>query len=72
MEAFCFTDHVPLRKTRAQREAELAELDRKDREHAARLATVEMDPSPPTDALRLGIASLALLIAAAVLVALLV
>jgi hypothetical protein len=63
---------VPLRKTREQCEAELAELDGKDREHAARLATVKLEPSTPTDALRPGIASLALLIVAAVLVALLV
>jgi hypothetical protein len=34
---------MPLRKTREQREAKRAELERKDREHAARLAAVSAE-----------------------------
>ena len=38
---------MPLRKTREQREAERAEIDRKDREHAVSLAAVSAEARRP-------------------------
>jgi ribosomal protein L40E len=38
---------MPLRKTREQREAQRAEIDRQDREHATRLAAVSTQARPP-------------------------